>query len=72
VTTQPVACYPLPDLRELRVTRTHGRVIVAVHDIGGARCSSGPLAIREGELDALRSALADLAGETGSTEATTP
>ena len=63
--------YPLPGGRELRATRTRGLVFVAVHVIGGG-CASGPLAVREDEIDALRSALADLAGETGSSEATEP
>lgn len=62
--------YPLPGGRELRATRTRGLVFVAVHIVGGGGCSSGPLAVREDELDSLRSALADLAGETGGREAT--
>lgn len=66
-----VARYRMAAGRELRTTRTHGRIFLAVHLLGGAT-TSGSMAIREDELDALRSALADLAGETGSSEATEP
>jgi len=55
--------YKLPGNRELRTGRAHGRIFVGVYDVAGS-CSSGPLALREDELDSLRSALADLAGET--------
>ena len=54
---------------ELRVTRTaNDSVVIALHR--GDRCASGPLAIPADALDTLRSALADLAGETGHGEAT--
>jgi hypothetical protein len=63
--------YPLPDGRELRTTRSHGRIFLAVHLIGGA-ATAGAMAIRDAgaELDTLRSALADLSCETGGVEAT--
>ena len=53
---------------ELRVVTNHGLVVVAIHRRD--RSSSGPLAIPVSALDTLRSALADAAGETGSSEAT--
>jgi hypothetical protein len=65
-----VARYPLGGTRELRVTRARGLLFVAVHDAD--RCVSGPLAVSAEALDTLRSALADAAGETGSSEATDP
>jgi hypothetical protein len=34
-----------------------------VWDLANDRCSSGPFAVRESELDTLRSALTDLAAE---------
>jgi hypothetical protein len=61
--------YPLAGGRELRSTRAHGRIFLAVHLVGGGSVS-GAMAIREDELDTLRSALADLSGETGAEEAT--
>ncbi len=61
--------YPLAGGRELRTTRTHGRIFVAVHVIGGA-ATSGAMAIREDDLDTLRSALADLSDDAPSSEAT--
>lgn len=60
--------YPLDGGRELQVTRVAGLAVVSV--VAGDRCTSGPLAVPEADLDTLRSALADLAGETGQTEAT--
>ncbi len=65
-----VARYPLGGTRELRVARTRGLVVLAVHDAD--RCTSGPLAVSDEALDTVRSALADVAGETGATEATDP
>ncbi|HZL19809.1 MAG TPA: hypothetical protein VFG23_18890 [Polyangia bacterium] len=65
--------YPLCGTRELRVARTHGVVFVAVHDLqlaDGRRALSGTLAVRDAELDALRSALADLSDDAGPAEAT--
>ena len=61
--------YPLQGGRELRTARAStGLLVVAIHHAG--RCVTGPLAIREADLDTLRSALADLAGETGPEAAT--
>ena len=63
--------WPLGDLRELRAVRSHGRIILTTHDIGSNGPSrSGPFAFLDGDLDTVRSALADLAGETGASEAT--
>ena len=61
--------YPLGGTRELRVATsgTDHLVVIATHD--AQRCTSGPLAIPAAALDTLRSALADVAGETGNTEA---
>ncbi len=63
-----VTRYPLANGRELHTTRTLGLIFLAVHPIGGA-ATAGAMAIRDAELDTLRSALADLAGETGPEEA---
>lgn len=77
-----LAHYPLGGRRQLRITRVGDLIVMAVHDgavckgedqhvIGG--CLSGPLAVPKGAaLDTFRSALADVAGETGSREATDP
>jgi hypothetical protein len=61
--------YPMPGARELRTVRREGRIFVSVYQLGGL-CSSGPLAIREDDLDTLRSALADLGVEAAAVEAT--
>jgi hypothetical protein len=62
--------YPLGGGRELKVTRAAGLAVLSV--VMGDRCTSGPLAVPEDALDTLRSALADVAGETGATAATEP
>jgi hypothetical protein len=51
----------LPDLRELRAVRWEGLTVLSVHDRAHAgACTSGPLALRAGDLGAVRAALADL------------
>ncbi|HLK93935.1 MAG TPA: hypothetical protein VKZ18_28845 [Polyangia bacterium] len=55
---------------ELRVVVSNGLVVVALHRAD--RCASGPLAIPAAALDTLRSALSDVAGETGHEAATEP
>jgi len=64
--------YPLGGLRELRTTRTQGKVFLAIHVHDGRVVDKrhNGLALEDAELDTLRSALADLAGETGPSEAT--
>jgi hypothetical protein len=61
--------YPLGGTRELRIARSprDHLVVMSVHDCNC--CVSGPLAVPAVALDTLRSALADVAGETGNTEA---
>jgi hypothetical protein len=51
---------PLPSQRELVVDRARGLVIVWIWDIKGDRCSSGPFAVREGELATLVDALTNV------------
>lgn len=71
MTTQTVHCISLGGTRELRATKTSaGLVVVSIMDIALGRSVSGPLALPLEQLDTLRSALADLAGETGSQQAT--
>jgi hypothetical protein len=51
----------LPGLRELRVASWEGMTVFTVHDRAHAgACTSGPLALRAGDLGAVRAALADL------------
>lgn len=62
--------YPLPRGRELRVAVSDQRVWLAIHSAEAeGRCTSGPLAIGQGEVDALKSALGDLQTEAGVAEA---
>ncbi len=56
--------------RELRITRARGLLFIALHD--GDRCASGPLGVPFDAVETLRSALGDVLGEHGSTEATDP
>ena len=53
--------YPLPDSRELRLTRMNGLVVVATGTAGS--CISGPIALHESDLPTLRAALAEVAAE---------
>jgi hypothetical protein len=50
----------LPDRRELVADRAHGLTILWIWDVAKDRCSSGPFAVRDGELALLRRALAAL------------
>lgn len=62
--------YPMKNGREVRVATGHDRIVVAVHDAGaGVRHAVREISVTAEELDTLRSALADAAGETGATEA---
>ncbi|HVV50744.1 MAG TPA: hypothetical protein VHO06_13855 [Polyangia bacterium] len=58
--------YPLGGLRELRTNRVQGKVFLAIHVHDGlpADPRHKGLVLEDAELDTLRSALADLAGET--------
>lgn len=63
-TRQPVRdaarfAWPLADNRELRIERWAGLVVVTVHDLAdNGRCTTGPLAVRECEVDSLAMHLA--------------
>ncbi len=57
--------------REVRIATGRGYVVVAVHDASaGTRNAVREISVTAEELDTLRSALADAAGETGPSEAT--
>jgi hypothetical protein len=62
--------YPMKNGREVRIATGHGHIVVAVHDaFAGVRNAVKEITVTPEELDTLRSALADVAGETGPSEA---
>jgi hypothetical protein len=61
---------PLSDRRELRVAPwVHGLVTIAVHDIAGGICVSGPLCLRAADVAAVQAALSALALDDAETAA---
>lgn len=63
--------YPMRNGREIRIAVLRDHVVVALHDAGAVpRHAVKAISLSSAELDTLRSALADVAGETGPVEAT--